>query len=680
MKLGRGQDTKDLRPRLVALTLVFLSGLLVLAGNLYRLMVVRYEEFLALSVDNQFKDVRVRAPRGLLRDRRGEILVDSRPSFDAFITPAFCQKCSTEVLPRLALYLTWDEDRRKAVAEQIRLAHGPQRYQPLAVQVDLSRDQFDLLSAHQFYLPGVDLEPVPHRNYRLGTSLAHVLGYMNEVTQEELTRLNGTSEFERPPYALGDYVGRRGIERSFESALRGSDGWVKQVVDARGQVMRDLAGAVMERDVVPASSGNNLVLSIDARLQAEAERAFPGQAGAVVVMEVNTGFLLAVVSRPAFDPNEMTGRVSLQRLAHLNRDPLQPMVFRAGAEHYHPGSIFKPITMLAALQAGAFTPQTAVVCPGGYSLGARRWRCHRDRGHGVVHAKTALQWSCDTYFYRASDLMGIEPIARVGKAFGLGSVTDFGVAAEVSGVMPDSEYHDRVTPGGYQKGMALNTAIGQGDVNVTPLQMAVMYAALGNGGRIYRPQVVKHVETPEGKVVRDFAPVLVRTVPVSPEHQRVVLEALVAVVNEPGGTALRARLPDVTIAGKTGTAQVARLGSVRVRKEAMDYFERDHAWFVAFAPAEAPEIVVAVLNEHGGHGGTDASPTAAAIFKKYFELRRADAATAGMAYQPPKPPPPIHWAAATADGGVAAAAAAASPDPAPPPPEPAPRPPSEEGR
>ena len=646
----------------MALGAMFVLGLFVLSVNLYRLMVVRYEEFFALSVDNQFKDARVRAGRGLIRDRRGEVLVDSRPSLDVFITPAFCLKCSAEVIPRLAMALGWDEEQRLKVDQAVKDAHGPQRYQQLVAHVDLGRDQFDLLWAHQGELPGVELEAVPHREYRTGSALAHVLGYMNEITQEELGRLNEAS-VDRPPYAMGDYIGRRGVERAYEAALRGTDGWVKEVVNARGEVMRDAKGEILRRDEVPSRPGNNVVLSIDARLQAEAERVFPGVAGSIVVLEAKTGFVLAMVSRPSFDPNEMTGRVSAQRLAQLSRDPLQPMVFRAAAEHYHPGSTFKVVPLLAALKSGAFTPQTTVTCGGGYSLGARRWRCHKESGHGPVHAHTALQYSCDTYFYHVADVLGIDPIAQMGREFGLGAPTNFGVAAEVPGVMPDSAYHDRVTPGGYTKGMALNTAIGQGDVNVTPLQLAVMYAAIGNGGLVFQPQVVQRVEAPGGEVVEQFSPKLVRRVDITEDQRHLVVDALKSVVNDAGGTGGRSRLADLVVAGKTGTAQVARLGQVRLRTEQMSYFERDHAWFVAFAPADDPEVAIVVLNEHGGHGGVDAAPAAASVLRRYFDLKKTD----GQAFGPGAAPIPQRSNGVPSPPGESAKAVAKAPSSAPPP-------------
>lgn len=659
MKLGRTTTGKDLRVRYFWVGGFFVFGLFVLAVNLYRLMVIRHEEFLALSIDNQFKDVRIRAPRGQIRDRRGEVLVDIRPSFDVFITPAFCQKCAAEVIPRLAELIGWDEQQKARVTANVKAAHGPQRYQPMQVDTDLSRDALDRVNAVVHRLPGVDVEKVPHRNYPAGPALAHVLGYMNEVTQDELARLNGVSELDRAPYALGDYIGRRGVERSFEHLLRGKDGWRKEVVNARGEVMRDQNGQVLQREDLAPRPGNNVALSIDARLQAEAEKSFPGAAGTIIAVDPRTGFVLAAVSRPSFDPNVLTGRVSSKQLQEMAKDPLQPMVNRVAAQHYSPGSTFKPITLIAGLRSGAFTEHTTAHCTGGYRLGARVWRCHSV--HGTVAAVTGLQKSCDTYFYSIANAIGIDAVAAVGREFGLGQPTNFAVAAEVPGIMPDTAYHDRVTPGGYQKGMALNTGIGQGDVNVTPLQLAMAYAALGTGN-LYQPQVVDHVEAPDGRVIQKFEPKLVRKIEMTDDQHRIVMDALSAVVNIGGGTGGRARLKGpfsgILVAGKTGTAQVTKIGDVRLKKEQMDYFERDHAWFAAFAPADAPEIAVVVLNEHGGHGGSDAAPAASAVMQKFFELKAADSMAFGAAWTPP---PPIKVAAPApkaVDAGTAIAAPA----------------------
>jgi penicillin-binding protein 2 len=635
--LGTNTPGRDLKARYLWLGLAMIAGLLVLAVNLYRLQIVHYEEYAAKSEDNFVKEIRLHADRGMIKDRRGEILVDGRPSYDLFITPAFCQRCATEVLPKLARWLGWDELQQSHVEQMLKAARGPQRFQQISVRVDLGRDEFDLIHAHKDELSGVDAYPVQHRNYRAGRVLAHVLGYMNEVTQDELERLNTATN--PSPYFLGDYIGRRGLERYFEPKLRGIDGLAKEVVNARGESMGQM-GLIDAADVVTPHPGNNLVLSIDARLQAEAETAFPGTAGAVVVLDVRTGFILALVSRPSFDPNLLTGRVTPLMMAELARDPLQPMVFRPVAQHYSPGSTFKAVTMLAAFQTGTFHPGSTANCTGGYRLGSRVWRCHKDSGHGLVDARRALQVSCDTWFYKVADTIGLDPIAVTGRALGLGSPTGISVVAEVPGIMPDTAYHDRVTPGGYTKGMALNSAIGQGDDNVTPLQLAMVYAAIANGGQVYQPQLVRRIETPDGARMEEFQPKLLRSIDIHPNHRKVIVDALTAVVNEAGGTAFRSRLKDVVIAGKTGTAQVARLGKIRLKREEMPYFQRDHAWFAAFAPADEPEIAVVVLNEHGGHGGSDAAPTAQAVFQKYFDLKKDDAALSAQPESTPLVAPP----------------------------------------
>lgn len=317
-------------------------------------------------------------------------------------------------------------------------------------------------------------------------------------------------------------------------------------------------------------------------------------------------------------------------MAAIAKDPLQPMIFRPTGQHYSPGSTFKMITMFAALRSGRVTPSTTVDCNGGYRLGTRVWRC--DARHGPVSLRAALQHSCDVYFYRMGDLLGINAIASMAREFGLGAPTGISVVAEVPGIVPDEAYYDK-TPGGYHPGMALNTAIGQGDDNVTPLQLAMAYSTLANGGTLYQPQIVQRIETPDGQVVQQFDPKVTHKTELNPEHRAAIVDALTAVVNE-GGTGVAARLPDVKVAGKTGTAQVARIGAVRLKAEQMDYWARDNAWFASFAPADNPEIVVVVLNEHAGFGAAGAAPTAGRVLKKYFELKKQDAEAAAPLAQP----------------------------------------------
>ncbi len=634
--LGNTTPGRELKRRFVWLGLAMVLGLGLISIQLYRLQITRGEEYAAKSVANFVKEVRLRADRGVIKDARGTILVDSRPSFDAFITPAFCTDCFEQVIPRLAELLQWDADQRKKVEDTVRAGRRHAPFQPVPVRVDLSRDEYDRIAARRDILDGVEVAPVPHRHYRTNTVLSHVLGYMNEITQEELERLNGDGA----RYALGDYIGRRGLERYFEQRLRGTDGVRKEVVNARGQTIEELNDKLGDNAVVPPRPGSNLVLSIDMRLQEEAERAFPGVTGAVVAIDVNTGFIRALVSRPGFDPNLLTGRVTPAQMSLLSRDPLDPMINRVAAEHYSPGSTFKVVTALAAFKSGAFRPETMVNCPGGYRLGARTWRCHKDAGHGLMDGLSAMKTSCDTWYYKVADTIGLDPIGEMGKALGLGSPTGVNVVAEVPGIMPTSAYHDKASPGGYTKGMALNSSIGQGDNNVTPLQLALVYAAIANGGTLYKPQMVNRLEDLDGQTIESFQPEVVRKVDLPPAHLKAVVDGLVKVAHEPGGTAFRARMnhmrdKDILIASKTGTAQVARLGAIRLKTHQMSFFERDHAWYAGFAPADKPELAIVVLNEHGGHGGSDAAPTAMAVFQKYFDLKKLDATA-----PPPRPNQP----------------------------------------
>ncbi len=654
MKLGNQTAGRDLRTRYLWLGGLMLFGLAVLAVRLYRLQITRGEEYSQRSVENFVKEIRIPADRGMIRDRRETIIVDSRPSFDVYLTPAFCVKCSDEVLPKLASWLAWDEPQRQEAEALLARARRGAPFRPVPLRIDVTREEADLIDAHRLDLPGIEVMAVPHRNYRYKTVLSHVIGYMNEINPDELERLVQRGE----KYQLGDYIGRRGVERAFETWLRGRDGGRKQVVDAKGRPIPGLTERIGEAVTEP-SAGNNVILSVDMRLQEEANRVFPGKAGTVIVVDVNTGFLRTILSRPGFDPNILTGRISGKELANMSRDPLKPMMNRATQMHYSPGSTFKVVTLLAALREKVFTPHTHVNCPGGYRLGARTWRCWKDAGHGLQDGKGSLKHSCDTYYYRAADLMGIDPIAETGRQLGFGTPTGIGVLQEVPGNMPDSGYHNRRTPGGYTKGMALNTSIGQGDVDATPLQLAMAYATLANGGKFYRPQLVERIESPEGEVLKTFEPDLVRTVGITPQEQKVVTDALVAVVNEPGGTAYRHRLQDVVVAGKTGTTQVVKIGAVRLKKDQLDYFHRDHAWFAAYAPADKPEIAVVVLNEHGGSGSSDAAPTAMAVIKKYFELKLQDeqGITAPGETTAEGVPPSVLESAAPAEGARAGARA-----------------------
>ncbi len=640
MPLMIGQQTGGgpFRARFIVMALLMTLSMVILLGRLYQLQVIHGKEYREKSIDNFIKEARVPADRGMILDHRGRILVDNRPSYNVTLTPAFCQTrhapkdfCVHEVIPKLATYLALDAEETNRVIEQYEKAKGLERFRDLTVQVDVQLDSLDRVEANRIFdLPGVDYVAAPHRRYIYSTLAAHVLGYMNEVKASEI----------REGYLPGDYVGRQGVELRFESYLKGKNGILRTQVDAKGRKRlpshrlysahedsfatrhSDFFPKDVER-LSPAVPGHNLILSLNLPLQQAMEKAFESTpAGAAVVLDVSTGFILAILSKPAFDPN----RFHLD-FSSLSKDPLEPLVFRAAQQHYHPGSTFKPITALAALKQGVITEHSTVFCPGSYQLGRRRWRCWRNAGHGSVDLLNALAWSCDTFFYALADRMGIDPIADMSRRFGLGHPPGLKLTPEAAGIVPSKKYHDRVTPGGYTKGLALNTAIGQGDNNLSPLQLAMVYSALANRGTLYRPQLVRRIETSEGKLVKVMQPVVINRIKVNPRYLQLVNKGLWEVVNRPGGTAYSKRPKElgIEIAGKTGTAQVVAIGKKRVRKEQMSFFTRDHAWFAAFAPYRSSEIAVVVLNEHGGHGGSAAGPIAMEIIKAYFRIKKEDA-------------------------------------------------------
>ncbi len=674
-------SVKGLKPRLlVVMAAVVVAGVL-LVSRLYALQIVRGEELSSKGQQNFVQEVRIPHDRGIIYDRYGRIIVDNRPSLDAQVTPAFLGKLAeaTVTIERLSELVALAPEEKTRVLTSIKKARGLDRFQPVLVKRDLDPEQIEAIEAQRsvFLLDGVDIVEGRRRTYRYGSLGAHLLGYVNEIDPDtlEAERKAGNPK----QYRLGDAIGRAGVERTYESELRGRDGFEKTVVDAKGRRQHDtyieqLLGT--ERRVAP-TPGHNLYLTIDLELQQRAEAAFHGQSGAVVAMDPKSGSLLVVASFPSFDPNLVSGALGKQEKQRLDNDVLKPWLNRSIQGQYAPGSTFKVVTAMAALAQKATGPKEKVYCPGYFRIGRHTWRCHKDSGHGYVDLKEALKVSCDTYFYTMAGRIGINAIADMARRLSFGARTGIALRDEKNGIVPDEAYHNKVdaSTGGYQRGMAINTAIGQGSLLVTPLQQAAAYAVVANGGTVWKPQMVDRIESADFRVTRRFlpearlwrddpsaepssegaplnevgrrdvsalanivrhevlgdapsvvvpwAPTALRTVPLPADDLAEVRLGLFAVTSEPGGTAYWRRSKQVTMAGKTGTAQVMRLGRDRLKPEEMSYFERDHAWFVAYAPAEDPEIVVAVLNEHSGHGGSEAAPIAVAVIDAFYELERA---------------------------------------------------------
>jgi penicillin-binding protein 2 len=474
------------------------------------------------------------------------------------------------------------------------------------VKRNLDFDEVAALETHQLDLPGVSLRITPSRNYPHGAVLAHVLGYVGEATQEELDRDRH--------YRSGDIVGKAGLEKSWERYLRGVHGGQQVEVDALGRELRVLE----EEDAVP---GHTLVLGIDLDLQQAAETALGEEAGAVVALDPRNGDVLAMVSRPAFDPNEFTGGIDADRWRELTAHQRHPLNARATQGQYPPGSTFKIImaaVAAAALEEGVINPFTRIGCSGHMWFGNHDFRCWKKGGHGGMNVHSALVNSCDVFFYQVGQRLGIDTIARYARAFGLGAPTGIEIGTERGGIVPDSEWKKRVLKQPWYAGETLSVAIGQGYVTATPLQMAEAAATIATGHR-FKPRLVQRVESLDGSVIKDVEPEMVATLSVRETALKQVREALVEVVSH--GTGKKAGLPGIAVAGKTGTSQVVTLGKERVPAAKLPWNQRDHAWFVAYAPAEEPTIAIATLVEHApGGGGAVAAPITQHILQAYFRL------------------------------------------------------------
>ena len=538
------------------------------------------------------------------------------------------------VLRRLEELMGLDDDDLALLARRIKRATGLQRYVEITVRRDLPPEVEGRLQIQVQLgeLPGVSVRRSVARHYRYEQLGAHVLGYVNELTPAEL------EEKRELGYRLGDEIGRRGIEQSFEDELRGVDGRETVVVDSKGRTQGSVFAAELQREVGVKEAprpGNRVVLTLDLDLQLAAEEAFDGEAGAAVVLEAANGRVLAMTSTPSFSPNRLVGRLDPREKQRLDAiTDRRPWRFRAIQDYFAPGSTFKVVTALAALGKGVTTPQEVVGCSGAFKLGSTRFRCWKDSGHGGVNLEGSIAKSCDVWYYTMGARLGLDPIADMGFAMGFGKPTGIDLGSESAGIMPTRAWYKKHLPEGYTLGAAVNASIGQGAVSVTPLQLAVSYAAIANGGYVFEPRVGLRVESYDGSAVREIQPKLRRRLEVSPQALARVREGLRQVVNEPFGTAHKRRLQEVAVSGKTGTAQVAKLGAKRLKVHEVPWKLRDHAWFAAFAPADDPEIVVAVLVEHGGGGSSAAAPIAMRIIRAWWGKKQV---RAGLAVSGPLP-------------------------------------------
>jgi penicillin-binding protein 2 len=611
-RLAAGVDS-SVGNRLPIVTALIVLAFVIFFVRLFQLQVIQSEDLGNRAKRNSIRTVRLDASRGDILDRFGRELATTRPAFGVQVMPADLRQRERTLT---ALGSLLDEDPIE-LSERVGTPSGRRRFQPVRLAKDLPYDTRSRVESHLYALPGVFTDVSPRRYYVGGKLGAHVLGYTGEIQSEQLqTRLFAD-------YRAGDWVGQAGIERRYEFSLRGRAGGRNVIVDVAGRVNEVL-------DEAEAKPGAKLMLTIDRDLQQAAEDAFrpeviggPPKRGALVALNPRNGDVLALVSRPSFDPNDFAGGIDRETWKALSSGDALPLQNRAIAGQYPPGSIYKVILAAAGLEDGVVDPQEEVFCPGHFKLGRRTYRCWKRSGHGNMNLHDALVQSCDVYFYQLGLTLGIDRIAFFAGGFNLGRKTGILLGKEAGGLIPTRDWKQRRFSQAWLLGETVSASIGQGFNLTTPIQVAVAYAGIANEGKLFKPRIVLAVQGQEGEFEPGPDPQLLGTVPVSPEHLAILTHALEGVVGEEHGTGARARVPGVRVAGKTGTAQVVGLKHTEDLEDGeIPLKYRDHGWFAAFAPAEAPEIVVVALAEHGGHGGSAAGPIVQAVMARYFETHK----------------------------------------------------------
>lgn len=573
--------------------------------RLWSLQVIKGNDLRRLSENNCIRLRENPADRGMLLDRKGRILAHNRPSFEVYLVPEDL-KANPEILTKVGEMLNMTQDE---IEEKIKAQKRRAPFKPVKIKSDIGWNELALLESNRVHLPGLIVDVRPKRAYDYGDLASHLVGYLGEVDENEL------KQFKETPYRMGALIGKYGVEYRWENDLRGVDGGRQIEVDALGREIRPLG-------IVEPFPGNNLFLTIDLDLQKTAEEAYQDKNGALIAMDLKTGRLLAMVSKPSFEPDLFARNILPEEWKSLVENPHHPLQNKGIQGQYPAGSVFKIITAIAGLESGMITPNTQFICTGAFHYGNRDFRCWKEGGHGAISLRRAIVESCDIYFYQAGLKVGVDLIAHYANEFGLGRVIGISLPHEKQGTVPSSSWKKKRFGVPWYSGETLSFSVGQGYLNVTPLQLLMLISGVANGGKLYLPQVVERVENIYGNKLKEYPPVELRRANVSEKTLQIVQEALRGAVNDPHGTGWTCALKDVKVAGKTGTAQVVRMPE-NFKKGDMNRMPlkfRDHAWFVAYAPFEDPKISIAVLVEHGGFGASAAAPIAKKVIEKYFNL------------------------------------------------------------
>ncbi len=555
------------------------------------LQVLRGHHYRELADNNQVRQVPIQAPRGPMLDHSGAILVENQASFSLLLRPEDCPNLDATIATLSRLLRISESQIRE------RIARRGAPFQLVVVKANASPQDVASVVARRLELPQLEVNPVPLRSYPLGTAAAHALGRVGEITERQL----GSEEY--AGVRSGALVGQAGLEASYNRFLMGHEGVRRVIVNSRGVEVRE-----EKRDA--AVDGPQLDLTLDAALQQAMEQAFARRAGCGVALDPRTGAVLALVSRPSFDPNDFSTGIEPTRWARLMADPDTPLINRVIQGQYSPGSLFKIIVATAGLEEGIITPETTLHCGGQITLYGNVFHCHRAQGHGAISLRRALAESCNVYFFQVGVKLAIGRIARYAQKLGLGTPTGFDLPHEMSGLIPDPEWKQRVQGKPWYAGETVSVAIGQGQVTVTPLQMACVAACVANGGRLPKPYFVRAI----GGVPQPHA--APQSVGLKPETLAAVRDGMWAVVNE-HGSGWRAQIAGHDVCGKTGSAQVVSHERL-VRSGGANEQLLPHAWFIGFAPRDNPRVAFAFLVEHGAAGGEAAAPVAQAFLQRFF--------------------------------------------------------------
>jgi len=579
---------------------------LILWMRVWYMQILKGESFMGLSENNRVRFISLPSYRGKISDRNGETLVTIRPSFNVYITPEDAPDLNG-TLEELLNHIEFD------ISKVLKDISRAPPFVNVLVQADITREQVAGIEENNRLLPGVQLKVEPLRNYIYGDLSSHVLGYLGEISEDKLNAVRGAG------YRLGDLVGKKGMEYLYEADLKGKKGYKEVEVDVAGRELQTLRK-------LPPQSGNELVLTLDLRIQKVVEQLMTGTAekpinGSAVVIKAQTGEILAITSKPSFDPNLFASGISVENWRKLIFNEMHPLQNKAIDGQYPPASTYKIVTAFAGLEEKLITPETTIFCPGYYRLGRGIYRCWRRGGHGYVNLHDAIVQSCDVFFYSLGRRLGVDNLAKYALELGFGALTHINLPGEKSGLIPTKQWKLLAKKEAWLPGETISVSIGQGFNLVTPIQQAKSIATIANGGMVLRPYLVKKIRDKEGHVLKEWFPKIERRLNHLPGTLKIIREGLLGVVNEKKGTGWRARLSKLKVSGKTGTAQVVRLKNVPLgpdgEKPEIPYVFRDHAWFVGFAPYEHAEIAVAVIVEHGGHGGATAAPIVRKIIETY---------------------------------------------------------------